>query len=155
MSFCFDIKKYSVLMSYCILLCLTSSAQAAKKNLSAAGFEIYVATLKVEALDKGYDTALVNNAFSQVKFHQRAVKADRSQPETVETLDTYLPKRVPDWKVNKARALYKEHLPLLTKIGKEYNVQPRFIVALWGLETNFGKIMGNYNVISALTTLAY
>ncbi|MBA6347087.1 MULTISPECIES: lytic transglycosylase domain-containing protein [unclassified Colwellia] len=155
MSFCFDIKKYSVLMSCCILLCLTSSAQAAKKNLSAAGFEIYVAELKVEALDKGYDTALVNNAFSQVKFHQRAVKADRSQPETVETLDTYLPKRVPDWKVNKARALYKEHLPLLTKIGKEYNVQPRFIVALWGLETNFGKIMGNYNVISALTTLAY
>ncbi|MBA6252850.1 lytic transglycosylase domain-containing protein [Colwellia sp. MB3u-55] len=155
MSFCFDIKKYSVLLSCCILLCLTSSAQAAKKNLSAVGFEIYVTALKVEALGKGYDTALVNNAFSKVKFHKRAVKADRSQPETVETLDTYLPKRVPDWKVNKARALYKENLPLLTKIGKEYNVQPRFIVALWGLETNFGKIMGNYNVISSLTTLAY
>lgn len=131
------------------------SVEAKKKELSQEGFDQYVAQLKVEALEKGYSQAIVDSSFAKVKFHQRAVKADRSQPEKVETLDTYLPKRVPKWKVDKARALYKEHQVLLTDVGEKYNVQPRFIVALWGLETNFGKIMGNYNVVSALSTLAY
>ena len=149
------IKIPSVLITCALLLSPISSVQAAKKELSEAGYEKYVVTLKSEALTRGYDDEFVKRAFSKIKFHARAVKADRSQPENVETLDTYLPKRVPDWKVKKARAMYKKHLPLLTEIGKKYSVQPRFIVALWGLETNFGKIMGNYNVISALTTLAY
>lgn len=118
-------------------------------------FEEYVAQLKVEATEKGYTADIIESSFANVKFHKRAVKADKSQPESVETLDTYLPKRVPEWKIKRAREMYKKHYDLLNKIGDEYGVQPRFIVALWGLETNFGKIMGNYNVISALTTLAY
>lgn len=126
-----------------------------KKELSVDGFKQYVDQLKQEAIRSGYAADFVEHSFANVTFHKRAVKADRSQPEKVETLDTYLPKRVPQWKVDRARKKYKEHLPLLTKIGEQYNVQPRFIVALWGLETNFGKIMGNYNVVSALTTLAY
>ncbi len=150
------IRKNTLLTFSCSLLfCLTAHVQASAKKLTEAGFEQYVIKLKQEALTKGYEAQLIESAFSKVKFHKRAVKADRSQPEKVETLDTYLPKRIPDWKVKKARAMYKKHLPLLTKVGEKYGVQPRFIVALWGLETNFGKIMGNYNVISALTTLAY
>ncbi len=155
MNILFKIKKHSVLFTCSLLLSIISSAQAKTKELTEAGFHQYVVTLKTEALKKGYETEFIEHTFSKVKFHKRAVKADRSQPEKVETLDTYLPKRVPDWKVKKARAMYKEHLPLLTEIGKKYKVQPRFLVSLWGLETNFGKIMGNYNVISALTTLSY
>jgi membrane-bound lytic murein transglycosylase B len=150
-----QIRNSSFVLIGIFYLSLISSVQASSKELTEAGFKQYVVKLKEEAVIKGYETALIDSAFAKVKFHQRAVKADRSQPENVETLDTYLPKRVPDWKVKKARAMYKKHLPLLTEIGRKYNVQPRFIVALWGLETNFGKIMGNYNVISALTTLAY
>lgn len=118
-------------------------------------FEQYVSELKQEAIDKGFSKKLVDNSFAKVKFYKRAVAADRSQPEKVETLDTYLPKRIPKWKIDRARKLYKEHKALLDKVGHEYGVQPRFIVALWGLETNFGKITGNYNVISALSTLAF
>jgi membrane-bound lytic murein transglycosylase B len=118
-------------------------------------FEAYVTALKIEARSKNFSAELVESSFANVKFHERAVKADKNQPETVETLDTYLPKCVAKWKVDKARKLYKENLPLLTKVGNQYGVQPRFIVALWGLETNFGSFTGGYNVISALTTLAY
>jgi len=128
---------------------------AAKAELTEEGFANYVVELKAEALSKGFSQALIDESFANVKFHKRAVKADRAQPENVETLDTYLPKRVPKWKVDKARALYKEHKVLLTQIGDKYQVQPRFIVALWGLETNFGKFTGGYNVVSALSTLAY
>ena len=128
---------------------------AAKAELTEEGFAEYIIKLKAEALAQGFSQALIDESFAEVKFHKRAVKADRSQPENIETLDTYLPKRVPKWKVDKARALYKEHQALLKQIGEKYQVQPRFIVALWGLETNFGKFTGGYNVISALATLAY
>lgn len=124
-------------------------------ELTKEGFDEYIKILKIEAFDKGFTQTLIDSSFANVKFHQRAVKADRSQPEKVETLDTYLPKRVPNWKVEKARLMYKKHQVLLTEIGHKYGVQPRFIVALWGLETNFGRIMGNYNVISALSTMSY
>ncbi len=132
-----------------------NQSTAAKKELTEQGFADYVVSLKAEALAKGFSQELIDESFAEVKFHKRAVKADRSQPENVETLDTYLPKRVPKWKVDKARALYKEHRDLLNEIGDKYQVQPRFIVALWGLETNFGKFTGGYNVVSALSTLAY
>lgn len=125
------------------------------KDLTQVGFEQYIIELKAEALAQGFKQSLIDSSFAEVKFHKRAVTADRKQPEKVETLDTYLPKRVPSWKVKKARALYKQHQVVLTEIGNKYSVQPRFIVALWGLETNFGKFTGGYNVVSALSTLAY
>ncbi len=118
-------------------------------------FNVYIETLKVEALKKGYSQQIIDSSFENVTFHKRAIKSDKSQPENVETLDTYLPKRVAKWKIDRARKLYEKHQTLLTQVGEKYGVQPRFIVALWGLETNFGKIMGNYNVISALSTMAY
>ena len=142
-------------LSAVITLAMINQSMAAKAELTEAGFAEYVITLKADALAQGFSQTLIDESFAKVEFHKRAVKADRSQPENIETLDTYLPKRVPKWKVEKARALYKEHQVLLNQVGEKYQVQPRFIVALWGLETNFGKFTGGYNVISALSTLAY
>lgn len=142
-----------ILSTLVSLFFITTSLQA--KELTQAGFEQYIVELKDEALTNGFSQSLIDTSFAKVQFHKRAVVADRKQPEKVETLDTYLPKRVPDWKVKKARELYKKHQGILTEIGNKYGVQPRFIVALWGLETNFGKFTGGYNVISALSTLAY
>ena len=120
-----------------------------------AKFDEYVSKLKVEALDKGYSQTLVNEAFATVKFKKKVIKADKNQPEVVETLETYLPKRVPQWKVDRARNLYAKHKPVLETIAKEYGVQARFIVALWGLESNFGRIQGGHPVISSVVTLAF
>nr|WP_216628378.1 lytic murein transglycosylase [Pseudoalteromonas caenipelagi] len=142
------IKKLTVLVS---ALCLSSSVWANTQEK----FEKYVAELKVEAQAKGYDQALIEKAFSTAKFKKKVITNDKNQPEIVETLETYLPKRVPQWKINQARKLYKEHQTILEKIAKEYGVQARFIVALWGLESNFGRIQGGYPVISALVTLAF
>ncbi|CAM4183074.1 lytic murein transglycosylase [Pseudoalteromonas byunsanensis] len=142
------IKKLSVLVG---ALCLTSSVWANTQEK----FDQYVADLKVEAQAKGYDQALIDSAFATVKFKKKVITADKNQPEVVETLETYLPKRVPQWKINQARKLYKEHKEILEKIAQEYGVQARFIVALWGLESNFGRIQGGYPVISALVTLAF
>lgn len=136
-----------------LLLLGTSFAWSAEKT--EAGFRDYVVKLKLEARQQGFSQDLIEIAFAEVSFRKSAVKADKNQPEFKQTLDTYLPKRVPKWKVDRAISLYAEHQELLKAVAQKYNVQPRFIVALWGIESNFGRITGRYPVMSALSTLAY
>jgi len=118
-------------------------------------FSEYIKGLKQEARELGISEETLESAFANVEYRPRAVKADKNQPEKKLTLDEYIPRAVPDWKVKQAKHLYKKYYSDLTRIGHKYGVQPRFIVALWGVESNFGKLTGGYNVIDALATLAY
>lgn len=120
-----------------------------------AEFQDYLANLKQEAIAKGYEAKLIDDAFATATYKEKVVSADKNQPEVKETLETYLPKRVPQWKIDRARKLYSENKEVLEKVAKEFGVQARFIVALWGLESNFGTIQGGHNVISSLVTLAF
>ncbi len=120
-----------------------------------ADFDKYVQGLKQEAKQQGISEQVIQEAFADVAYKPRAVKADRNQPEKRLTLDEYIPRAAPAWKIKQARELYREHHDELVRIGKKYGVQPRFIVALWGVESNFGKFTGGYSVIDALTTMAY
>ncbi|WP_232364558.1 lytic murein transglycosylase [Salinimonas lutimaris] len=122
---------------------------------SAAGFATYLTGLSKEAQARGFDKTWLDNTLKNTEYRATVVKADKSQPETKITLDDYLRTRVPDWKVSQAVSVLKENRDLLTAIGKQYQVQPRFIVALWGNESNFGKLQGNFDVLSALASLAY
>lgn len=124
-------------------------------ELSEAGFTTYVNKLKQEALQKGFSEDIVSEAFGDIHFRPTVVKSDKNQPEKKITLDGYLATRVPDWKVKQAVSLYEENKALLDDIASKYGVQARFIVALWGNESNFGKIQGSYSVLSALASLAY
>ncbi|MCK8123415.1 lytic murein transglycosylase [Pseudoalteromonas sp. 2CM39R] len=144
------IKKLAV-----ILLSASLSTSVLAEQKTQADFDVYVAALKKEALEKGYDEALVDQALATAKFKKKVISADKNQPEVKETLETYLPKRVPQWKIDRARKLYKENQDVLEKVAKEYGVQARFIVALWGLESNFGRIQGGHSVIASLVTLAF
>ena len=144
------IKKLAV-----ILLSASLSTSVLAEQKTQADFDVYVAALKKEALEKGYDEALVDQALATAKFKKKVISADKNQPEVKETLETYLPKRVPQWKIDRARKLYKENQDVLEKVAKEYGVQARFIVALWGRESNFGKIQGGHSVIASLVTLAF
>nr|WP_257903570.1 lytic murein transglycosylase [Pseudoalteromonas sp. CR1] len=132
-------------------LCLSSSVVAKTQ----AEFKDYLTNLKKEAIAKGYETSLIDSAFATATYKEKVVSADKNQPEVKETLETYLPKRVPQWKIDRARKLYAENKDILEQVAKEFGVQARFIVALWGLESNFGTIQGGHNVISSLVTLAF
>ncbi|SDJ75781.1 membrane-bound lytic murein transglycosylase B [Ferrimonas sediminum] len=140
------------------LKCLTMVALFAALQVQATekpDFEQYVEQLKLEAAQKEFSAATIEAAFDGIKLHKRAIKADKNQPEFKKTLDTYLPQAVPDWKVAKAKKLLHENRELLQQVGDAYGVQPRFIVALWGIETNFGNYTGNFSVIGATASLAY
>ena len=142
------IKKLAVILCS---VCLSGSVVAKTQ----AEFQTYLSDLKQEAIEKGYDSKLIDDAFATASYKEKVVSADKNQPEVKETLETYLPKRVPQWKIDRARKLYAENKDVLEQVAKEFGVQARFIVALWGLESNFGTIQGGHNVISSLVTLAF
>lgn len=94
-------------------------------------------------------------AMKKVEFIPRVIELDRRQPEFTLTLDEYLRRVVNASRVAKGRRLLAENRTLLRQIGDKYKVQPRFIVALWGIETNFGQHDGGFSVPSALASLAF
>ena len=139
------------MLSVVLGVSLSASVLASEKG----SFEEYVEGLKQEAKSLGISQQILTEAFQGVEFKPRAVTADRNQPEKKLTLDEYIPRAVPDWKVKKAKELHKKYYAELQQVADEYGVQSRFIVALWGVESNFGTFTGNYRVIDALSTLAY
>ncbi len=137
--------------AWMMLLALGTTGVTAKPT-----FDEYLSTLKGEAQTLGVSENTINDAFSIIQYREKTIVHDKAQPERVKiTLDAYIPRAVPSWKIDKARKLYAEHNELLQRIGKDFGVQPRFIVALWGVETNFGSYTGNFSTLSALATLAY
>ena len=130
-------------------------ATSVTANTPEGEFQDYIVELKNEARGMGISEPILERAFKDIAFKEKAVKSDRNHPEKKLTLDEYIPRAVPKWKIKQANDLYQKHYKELNRIGNEYGVQPRFIVALWGVESNFGKLTGGYNVIEALTTLAY
>jgi membrane-bound lytic murein transglycosylase B len=119
------------------------------------GFSVWLATLKQDALIAGIRQSTLDTALAKVKPLPWIIKADRNQPEFKKTLDKYLAGVLSSKRVQKGQRLLLEHSRLLTKISKKYDVQPRFIVALWGIETYYGRHTGKVPIIDALVTLAY
>lgn len=118
-------------------------------------FKVWLAEFVEEATREGVSRNTLYQSFKDVELLPRVIELDRSQPYKTKTFDDYLQTIVPDYRVADARQRYQEHRKLLDEIGKKYGVQPRFIVALWAVESNFGRNMGGFNIINALTTLAY
>jgi membrane-bound lytic murein transglycosylase B len=140
------------------------AALAALALLAAAGagraderppFDQWLAGLRAEALARGIKAATLESALTGIKPIPRVIELDRKQPEFTLTFRQYMERMVPDARVEKGRQKFREHSALLETIGAKYGVQPRFIVAFWGIETDFGRVTGGFPVIEALATLAY
>jgi membrane-bound lytic murein transglycosylase B len=121
-----------------------------------AAFQAWLAAFKADAMAQGITPATLDSAFFNVFGPiERVIELDRSQPESRLTLDEYLAKIVSTERIAKGRARMAEHRALLDAVGAKFGVQPRFVVALWGIETDYGRVTGGYSVIGALATLAY
>ena len=118
-------------------------------------FDQFLAGIRTDAAQRGISTATLDAALAGVKPIDRVVELDRKQPEFTLKFDQYVAGVVSAPRVAAARARYKENAALLDAVGKKYGVQPRFIVAFWGIETNFGANTGGFSVVASLATLAY
>src|SRR5947209_4571327 len=118
-------------------------------------FSSFLAGLRRDALAQGVRPGTVDLAFRYIQFLPRVIELDQHQPDHTLTFADFITKVVNPQRIEDARRNLAENLGLLQRVQQRFGVQPRFIVALWGVESDFGKTQGSYSVPAALATLAF
>ena len=118
-------------------------------------FNSWLSSFKKNAIEKGISKTTVDSAMLGVKFLPKVIEYDRYQPEFYEDTYTYINKRVNKDKVKKGIFLYQKEKDLIDKIEKSFSVEKELLLALMGIETNFGKYLGKMDIISSLATLSF
>jgi membrane-bound lytic murein transglycosylase B len=118
-------------------------------------FGVWLNAFRADAERAGISPGTLDAALEGVEPIERVVELDRSQPEFTLTLDQYLERIVSDTRVERGRQKFGESQDLLLEIERRFPVQPQIVVALWGIETDYGRISGGFPVVSALATLAF
>ncbi|PHK96620.1 lytic transglycosylase [Pseudoroseomonas rhizosphaerae] len=126
------------------------AAQAA-----TASFDDFLQGVAGEARRAGVSQATLQRAFANIRPNDKVLELDRRQPEFTLTWEQYRDGRITAQRVERGRQMYAENSTLLDAIATRFRVSPRIVVAVWGLETNYGGFTGNYNTIEALATLAW
>ena len=155
-------------ISVLLVLCLSAASgtvpragaaesQAVPRDGAAAPppFDEWLAALRTEAVAKGISQRIVDAALGSLERLPVVVERDRTQAELTLTLDQYLKRRLPERVVRGAREMATTHRADLQRASSQYGVPRPFIVAIWGLETNFGRFQGVRPTIATLATLAY
>jgi len=118
-------------------------------------FNEWLTSYKKFAETKGISKETINVAFKNVTFLDQVIKYDRKQPEFFEDTITYVSKRANQSRVLKAKKLLKKNINLFNDIENRFSVEKEILLALWGIETNFGKHVGKMDIISSLATLSF
>ena len=151
----FTIYIYKLVSLFTVITVFTiinlSSLQADEQG----SFEDWLIYIENLALKEGISKETINNSIKNITQNERVLELDRSQPEFTLTLEKYLSNTTPASRVKIGKKLYKENKNILEKVSNEFGVQPRFLLALWGIETSFGKFTGSFNVIRSLSTLSH
>ena len=146
--------KYFTIITLVSSLFLTPSF-GAKNFDNPIPFETWKKSFKIRAINQGVTQNTLNRAFANVKRNPDVIVSDRRQPEFSRTFGQYISYALSETRVSRAREMYKKHKPMLDSISTTYGVEPHYLVAFWGLETNFGRHTGDMDVISSLATLSH
>lgn len=146
--------KYSmwILIIYTLFSGVLNFSPAFANKIS---FNLWLEALRTEAIENGIKPKVFDNVMSGVKPVQKIIDLDRKQPERTITFEEYKERVVTASRIRKGRRLQSEYIDTLKKIEEKYGVQKRFILALWAIETDFGRNVGGFYVPAALATLAY
>ena len=146
----FLFRKYFILILYFFF----SVSFSSNTLLANDNFNDWLLKFKVEASEKGISKQTIN-LLNDLKPNKKTIKLDRNQPEFKLTFDNYFSKVVSEYRIKNAKIKLKENQKILNHISNKYNVQSRFIISLWGIESNFGNNMGDFNILQSLITLSY
>lgn len=146
--------------SLALLAPACACAQAADPPPTAAAepersFPEWLAEVRSEAERRGVSARTLDATLAHARLLDEVIALDRKQPEFSQTFWQYLDKRVTPQRIERARLLLAEHRGLLDATQRRFGVQPRFVVAFWALESNFGDFTGSHPAVSALATLAF
>jgi membrane-bound lytic murein transglycosylase B len=118
-------------------------------------FIAWLEGVKTEALQRGISQKTVEKALDGLEPEPIVVARDRAQPEQVQSLDVYLSERLSARTLKAANEMQDKYRKVLDRIDAQYGVPPEMMIAIWGIESNFGKFTGSRPVIKALATLAF
>lgn len=118
-------------------------------------FAAWLAVVRAEALTLGIRPQTLDTALNEVRLQPLVIELDRKQPERTITYTQYLARALPKARVQRGSQLLRRYQTLLHEIAARYGVAARFVVALWGIESNFGQTTGDFPVLASLATLAY
>ena len=124
-------------------------------SLSDDDFSTWLSSYKKYALKKGVSQETIDLAFENVRFLENVIKYDRKQPEFYEDTITYVNKRANIIRVKNAKKLLINNKVLFNEVENKFSVEKEILLALWGIETNFGKHVGKMDIISSLATLSF
>ena len=118
-------------------------------------FENWKKDFKKVALSKDISEETFNIAIENTRYLPNVIKYDRYQPEFYEDTKTYISKRASLKKLKQGLELYEQNQELINKIEKEFKVEKELMLALMGIETNFGNYVGKMDILSSLATLSF
>jgi membrane-bound lytic murein transglycosylase B len=130
-------------------------AQLPVVQLPPQTFVEWLSAFRSEAATRGITESTLDRALTGLEPLPVVVERDRSQAELVLTLDQYLERRLTRAMIKSAQKMGVQHRALLRNVGAKYGVPPGVIVAIWGLESNYGRFSGVRPTIATLATLAY
>lgn len=146
-------KRFCILFLFFSLLVPVFPALAAERG--DPQFEAFLQGVRTEAAQRGISAPTIRDALSETAFLPRVIELDGKQPEKTKTFDEYTESAVSQSRVMDGQDKWREHQQELQRISMEYGVPAHIIMALWGIETSFGKNTGGFHVVPALATLAY
>ena len=142
------VKIIKIILSLSILF--ISTAYGNESN-----FETWLSNFKKAAISDGISENVVNDVMSDAKFLPKVIEYDRYQPEFYEDTFTYIKKRSSNRKIKEGKKLYIKEKQVIETIEQDFQVEKELLLALMGIETNFGKYLGKMDIVSSLATLSY
>jgi membrane-bound lytic murein transglycosylase B len=118
-------------------------------------FDEFLHGVRIEATARGISEATLETALTNLQPIDRVIELDRDQPESEETLQSYVDRLLSEYRVRRGKELLREHAGFFAVISRKYGIPARYLVALWGIESNYGRESGSFPVIGALATLAW
>jgi membrane-bound lytic murein transglycosylase B len=118
-------------------------------------FSAFLDGVRTEARRAGVSANTLNRALNNLQPNDRVLELDRRQAEFTQTWPQYRDARLSQTRIDAGRRAYADNRALLQAVEARYRVSARVVVAIWGMETNYGSFTGNFNVIEALATLAW
>ena len=141
------------LINYIFIFIIISFAQSWADNQT--GFLTWKENFKKIALQNNVSEKTFDLVMANVKFLPNVIKYDRYQPEFYEDTKTYISKRTSSKKVSMGVNFYKENSNLINNIENQYDIKKELLLALMGIETNFGTYVGKMDILSSLATLSF
>ena len=138
-----------------IILFLFLLFNTAELSANDNSFNEWLKTFRIYALKNNISEKTFDIAMSDVVFLPKVIKYDRFQPEFYEDTKTYISKRSSNLKVKQGAKLYKTNKKFINSIDNKFSVEKSLLLALMGIETNFGTYVGKMDILSSLATLSF